>query len=476
MIRTAEAKVKFIRQRSQYTCMAASVTSALAACGKNLSEDDVNAVMGATPLQGASWEQALATVQYFGCRGALVVPATLKMLKSWTDQGIPVLIAWNPENRPWSHASVVFDVKEDGTVYVMDPNIPDPEETVRVVPKDEFHHKWMEKVSDSLIVRRPAMAVMQEITPDGRQVLASNQSQMRIHGSKGKTGTQHHPHTYGYGMVPKTGTVTRIRVLGSVPGSPESAYGVTIDHVEYLVEGPFPRGLGHGSHVDFVAGRAPDPVYRLSHAYDIVISSGQENAKVAKRPQPVVNKKKPDNKIRVEAPTQRDPNARALAQRGNSGGGSHHNREDDFERGRNRKPKHKVDWQGREASGWDDDDDSYDLDRDARRMGITPEQLRRQLEEAKQHPHTPPVQPRDPEYRDYGPEAEKAMHQLLAKFPKDRLVQKLTQKVKAHHKLTDNDVGIIRAYLRLVGLRQYEQTFKRAVERVATRYEEKSHG
>lgn len=173
MKKTALAKIKQIRQTTQFSCMAASLTSALYACGRDFTENDVNSVLGASPMRGASWEEALATIQYFGCRGVLVVPATLKTVKKWTDRGIPVMIAWNPENRPWSHASVVFDVDADENVHVMDPNIPDPEQTIRIVPKDEFYKKWSEKFSESLIVRRPACAVMPEITPDGKQVFAS---------------------------------------------------------------------------------------------------------------------------------------------------------------------------------------------------------------------------------------------------------------------------------------------------------------
>jgi len=169
----SSANIKSIRQTTQFSCMAASLASTLYACGKNFTEDEVNEVLGATPLHGASWEQALATVQYFGCRGTLVVPATLRMLKKWTDAGIPVMIAWNPENRPWSHASVVFDIDVESNVKVMDPNIPDPEQTIRVIPKEEFYKKWVEQVGENLIVRRPAMAVEREVTSDGRQVVAS---------------------------------------------------------------------------------------------------------------------------------------------------------------------------------------------------------------------------------------------------------------------------------------------------------------
>lgn len=173
----ARADVAHIRQTTQFTCCAASIAAALKAHGKNVSEDDVNKVLGAAPMAGATWEAMLATVQYFGLRGSLVVPATPRMLKGWTDQGLPVLIAWNPENRPWSHASVVFDVVEgaDGVlqVHVMDPNIPNPSRHVRVLDEDEFCQKWGEKVSDTLIVRRPAMVVEREVTVGGRQVVAS---------------------------------------------------------------------------------------------------------------------------------------------------------------------------------------------------------------------------------------------------------------------------------------------------------------
>lgn len=173
----ARADVAHIRQTTQFTCCAASIAAALKAHGKDVTEDQVNQVLGAAPMAGATWEAMLATVQYFGLRGSLVVPSTPRMLKEWTDQGLPVLIAWNPENRPWSHASVVFDVVEgaDGIlqIHVMDPNIPNPSRHVRVLNEDEFCPKWGEKVSDTLIVRRPAMVVEREVTAEGRQVRAS---------------------------------------------------------------------------------------------------------------------------------------------------------------------------------------------------------------------------------------------------------------------------------------------------------------
>lgn len=170
--RNATAKVTPVRQRSQYTCMAASVMMCLRANGVQTDEDTVNLVMGAQPMKGASWEDALAAAQHYGMRATLVCPATLRQVKEWTDRGIPVMISWNPEGREWSHASVIFDVADDLTVSIADPNIPDPDETVRVVPKDEFYKKWYEKWPHYL-VRREALAIEREITPDGRQVIAS---------------------------------------------------------------------------------------------------------------------------------------------------------------------------------------------------------------------------------------------------------------------------------------------------------------
>ena len=145
---------------------------ALGVSKEESSIDTVNRVMGAKPMQGATWEDAIACAQHYGKRITLICPATVKQLKEFTDRGIPLMIAWNPEGRDWSHASVVFDVDEDLNVHVADPNIPDPDETVRVMPKGEFYKKWFEKWPNYL-VRRPAMAIEPEISKDGRQMVAS---------------------------------------------------------------------------------------------------------------------------------------------------------------------------------------------------------------------------------------------------------------------------------------------------------------
>lgn len=190
MDRQARANVEPVRQRTQYTCMSTSMAMALRALGYPTNEDQVNKVMGAQPMRGAAWEQALACAQHYGVRATLTVPSTVTQLKEWTDAGKPVMIAWNPEGRDWSHASLVFDVTDRPEtlashqqlidspgpglyVWVADPNLPHPEKTVRIVHEDEFYSRWSEKWPNYL-VRRPACCLEREITPSGRQVMASS--------------------------------------------------------------------------------------------------------------------------------------------------------------------------------------------------------------------------------------------------------------------------------------------------------------
>lgn len=173
-IKLARAAVTPVRQRTQFSCMSCSMMMCLQALGMECEEDEVNKVMGSRPMKGASWEDALACAQHYGMRATLTCPSTIAQLKEWTDQGVPVMIAWNPEGRSWSHASVVFHVDDDLNVHIADPNIPDPDETVRVMPKGDFYSKWYEKWPNYL-VRRPACAITREVTPDGRQVMASGQ-------------------------------------------------------------------------------------------------------------------------------------------------------------------------------------------------------------------------------------------------------------------------------------------------------------
>lgn len=177
--KTAKANVVPVRQRTQYSCMSASMAMCLRALGHEVTEDEVNQVMGARPMRGAAWEQALACAQHYGCRATLTMPCTVEQLKQWTDAGIPVMIAWNPEGRDWSHASVVFDVDDEMNVYVADPNIPNPKKTVRVVSEDEFYGKWSEKFPDYL-VRRPACAIEREITVNGENVRMASSKTARI--------------------------------------------------------------------------------------------------------------------------------------------------------------------------------------------------------------------------------------------------------------------------------------------------------
>lgn len=176
MRRSARANVTPIRQMTQFTCVSTSTCMALNALGVKCTEEQVNEIIGAKPMQGSRWEEVLACAQYFGCRATLTTPATLTQVKEWTDQGKPVLIAWNPEGRDWSHASLIFDVtgeKGNYIVHIADPNIPNPDKTIREVCEDEFYSKWFEKWPNFL-VRRPALMIDREITPEGRQVMASS--------------------------------------------------------------------------------------------------------------------------------------------------------------------------------------------------------------------------------------------------------------------------------------------------------------
>lgn len=187
--KTAKADVPGFRQESQFTCMAASLAGCLKAHGKDQGEADVNKVMGAGAMRGATWEDLTAAAQYFGMRSTLVIPSTVNQLREWTDAGTPVVIAYNPEGRPWSHASVVFDVTGEGAdtkVHIMDPNIPDPDETVRVMSKADFYKVWGEPLGDKMIVRRPACAIEREVTAEGKQVMASQKTAARLALSSGK--------------------------------------------------------------------------------------------------------------------------------------------------------------------------------------------------------------------------------------------------------------------------------------------------
>jgi len=233
-MRLARADVEPVRQRSQYSCMSASMAMCLRALGVDCLEDEVNRVMGSRPMKGASWENALACGQHYGMRCTLVCPATTPQLREWTDRGVPVMIAWNPENRPWSHASVVFDVDEDLNVHVADPNIPDPDETVRVVPKSEFYRKWYEKWPDYL-VRRPAMAVEREVTTDGRQVVAFDGRRVAArHGTQAREALEDYVQAVT-NLETSTDLVmlatNRLRFLGLEPHEDEYPFAEPIDHV-----------------------------------------------------------------------------------------------------------------------------------------------------------------------------------------------------------------------------------------------------
>lgn len=139
---------------------------ALRALGMDVSEDAVNDVLGALPRRGASWTQLIEAAGHFGFRVTLVAPATIELLKSWTDRGLPVIIGWNPQRRDWWHASVVFDVDDHGRVWIADPNDVDPERTVRVLTREEFLPVWTDRLPDGTIVR-PAAMLEREVDANG---------------------------------------------------------------------------------------------------------------------------------------------------------------------------------------------------------------------------------------------------------------------------------------------------------------------
>jgi hypothetical protein len=68
-----------------------------------------------------------------------------------------------------------------------------------------------------------------------------------------------------------------------------------------------------------------------------------------KTPQTAPKEKDKGMKITLPPSTPRDPAAKALGERGGTGGGAHHNRGKDVAEGRSRKEKHKKDWRDKEA-------------------------------------------------------------------------------------------------------------------------------
>jgi hypothetical protein len=173
-VKKAYVEIEPQRQPNQYSCTATSLSMALQALGIpkfESSVQQVNAVLGAVPLHGASWDQVAGAASHFGCRATLIVPATLEIVKNWTDAKKPVLIGWNTGN-DWSHASLIFDVT-DTQVYIADPNLPNPSENIKILKHNDFYDKWWEKSNEGYKIRRPAMAIEREITPEGKQVVAN---------------------------------------------------------------------------------------------------------------------------------------------------------------------------------------------------------------------------------------------------------------------------------------------------------------
>ena len=394
MDRHAKANVLPVRQRTQYSCMACSLAMAIKANGLDTNEDQVNEVMGAVPMRGASWEQSFAAAQHFGMRVTFICPATLGQIKKYTDQGVPVMIAWNPEGRPWSHASVIFDVTDEGEVFVADPNIPDPEETVRVVSKAEFYGKWYEKFPDYL-VRRPAMAVEREISATGQQRVAAVTGAQRL-----DTVTAliiKALKTLGYNNITKFRTPWGVnfrsigpksiyrgtelgstwdkedvlKALSKIPGFQKSQYqdryfipfpvDQNTEQVAYFkvnLSGPkstwepsFSIGVIDIEYVGTMDGSPLWTKLLQDQGVKFAGDSFSPRACTAKKkgPQTVTEKKKKEDlSFTVEVGAPRNAPAKALSERGT--GGSHHNRDYDVAHGKTRKDKHKKDWREKEAS------------------------------------------------------------------------------------------------------------------------------
>lgn len=167
--KTAAAIVSEIRQQTQFTCCAASITACLKFFEKDLTEKDVNRVLQARPKRGARWEEIMGCLQYFGMRGTLKIPCDLDRLKRWTDKGCPAIIGWTPHGRDWAHASVVCDVDPDKGVLVMDPNSANTKRTLRWWSYDDFSDKWYEGngKDGNILVRRPACKVDMEVSGSG---------------------------------------------------------------------------------------------------------------------------------------------------------------------------------------------------------------------------------------------------------------------------------------------------------------------
>ena len=280
----------------------------------------------------------LNAAQYFGARGTLVVPATLGQLRAWTDAGIPVVIAWNPEGRPWSHASVVVDVT-DTHVQIMDPNIPDPDATFRFITHDDFYRKWGEEASQ-MIIRRPACAIEREVTMSGKQITPRTASVKVAYGvsvKKLRDGSV----VVNAGPSYQTSARRLIERAGFDFRLIDDQYGSWI----------FPEGLATADEL-MKALVGMEPVRKAQTAGRTVRDTSSTRASVDRVASTFIQarakrKNKPKSqktKMKVDktAPKPRNEVQRAVQEQGGMGGsGSHQNRSQDVEKGHSRKTKHK---------------------------------------------------------------------------------------------------------------------------------------
>lgn len=372
--KTARAEVSPVRQRTQYTCMATSMMMCLQANGVDTNEDEVNRVMGARPMKGAAWEDALACAQHYGMRATLTVPSTIKQLKAWTDQGIPVMIAWNPEGREWSHASVAYHVSEgpietvsedqivqgEGPglyVWVADPNIPHPDKTTRIVHEDVFYGKWYEKWPNYL-VRRPACAIETEVTPEGRQVMASNVRIAKLADQWMNTSTSEQQQEItrtGGGRSPnQTGSSAMLMRQGLTPV--DFMFGEALPHRRPIVmqgeelqdrKGNLWFFVGMDENGKALLAKTEREMKQMSR--QLVEDRLHHQVVAAKRKsQPVTEPKDKNAPVQGEGPKRRNVVVQEMIERGGAGAGGHKNK---GQRGTGQKgkgkqqrhPKHKQD-------------------------------------------------------------------------------------------------------------------------------------
>jgi hypothetical protein len=237
---------------------------------------------------------------------------------------------------------LIFDVS-DTRVWIADPNIPNPHETIRVLTHDEFYEKWWEKSPQGYKVRRPAMAIMPEITSDGRQIVASS-PQMEIEGRW----------VYVDEAFAKALQKTDpARILKNSPLGGFTWMTKEDPDGDFAFSPRKNRRTNEFVPGWYVVSYAPGHLITLQQMAEKILRARitrLASDKVSKSPTPVTQKKKNNNIIHVPPSKPRSEPAQELLQLQRGGGsGKHKNPKEDFEKGRSRKPKHKQDWSDKDA-------------------------------------------------------------------------------------------------------------------------------